>query len=219
VTAADISHSVVEQYRTLVSNLHQAQLQHNVRVLMVGSALPGEGKTLVASNVALTLAESFGRRVLLVDADFRKPSLQQVFGLAESAGLADYLANAAAGLPVPVQISTGLSVVAAGSPRSDSMRTLTNGVLDQLVSDWAGRYDWVVIDTPPVALLADANVVAAMADRIVFVIEAGKTAYDVVQASIDALGRERIFGCVLNHASNADVTPYGARYDQYYRPS
>lgn len=211
VTSAQLAPGVVEHYRRLAAILHRAQIDQSLRVLMIASALPGEGKTIVASNLALTLAGSLGRRVLLVDADFRKPSLQDVFGLRDGPGLTDY---ATQGPGAPVQVTPTLSIMPAGTCRSDSLRTLTSGHLQRLIHDWAARYDWIILDTPPIALIADGNLLAALADKVLLVIEAGKTPYDVIQKSVERIGRERIVGCVLNRANGAETTLPG--YEDFY---
>jgi Mrp family chromosome partitioning ATPase len=103
----------------------------------------------------------------------------------------------------------------AGRPTPDPMGALTSGTMRELVRDASSAYDWVVVDTPPVGLLSDANLLARMVDGVVMVISAGKVSYKLIQRSVDAVGRERILGVVLNRATDALLaTPY--RYNNYY---
>nr|MDQ3524548.1 CpsD/CapB family tyrosine-protein kinase [Chloroflexota bacterium] len=189
-----------EQYRRLAAALHHAQVANGVKVVMIASAVPGEGKTLTAANLALTLSESYKRSVLLVDADLRRPTLHTVFRIDNSTGLADGLI-AASERRLPVrQVSKGLSVLPAGRPSSDPIAGLTSDRMRRLLEEARNGFDWILIDTPPVALLPDANLLASMVDGAVLVVKAGSTPYDLVKRAVDAVGRERILGTVLNHA-------------------
>jgi protein-tyrosine kinase len=205
-TLPELSFAVREEFRQLAAILHHAQREEGVRVLMVASALAGEGKTLVACQIAQTLSGSFGRRVLLLDCDLRKPSLHTRFGLPEGKGIGECLTAAADVTVPPTQISPTLWLLPGGRPQSDPMRIVTSSGMGRLVREAAATFDWVILDSPPVALLADANLLAAMTDKVLFVIEAERTPYDVIQASLDAIGRERVIGAVLNHAESTEVT-------------
>src|SRR5262249_7124369 len=127
-TVADGSTSPVgrEQYRRLAASLHHMQETNGVRVVMITSASMSEGKTLTSFNLALTFSESYQRRVLLVDADLRRPALQRMFGLPDGPGLSDGLvATDDRKLPVH-QLTSRLTVLAAGRPNSDPIAGLTS---------------------------------------------------------------------------------------------
>lgn len=219
IGSAEVPSAVAEQYRRLGASLHEAQRQHGLRVLMIASALPSEGKTLVASNLALVLSGSYGRRVLVIDADLRRPSLHEAFGVENTSGIADRLVRENPGLLPTVAISPTLDLLLAGAPQADPMRIVTGQGMRRLIEESARSYEWVIVDTPPVALLPDAHLLAAMVDRVLLVIEAGKTPYDVIQKSVAMIGKERIIGTVLNRAEASVAAPYAASYDQYYAPS
>jgi capsular exopolysaccharide synthesis family protein len=208
--------STVEQYRKLAGTLHHAQVERDLKVVMVSSAVSGDGKTLTSTNLALTLSESYRRRVLLIDADLRRPSVHQVFQLNNSRGLTDSLtAPTDRRLPL-VQASPYLSLLLAGRPDSDPMSGLTSDRMHRLISEAAATFDWVVIDTPPVVLLPDANLLAAMVDAAILVIGAGKTPYKLITRAIDALGRKKILGVVLNRVDRSCLAGgYGYGYYSY----
>jgi capsular exopolysaccharide synthesis family protein len=166
---------------------------------MVTSALPGEGKTLLASNVALVLSGSFGRRVLLIDGDLRRPCLHTVFGTRNSS-------------PSPIRLSDTLSLIPGGEPQDDPIRMLTAGPMRTFLRDASNVYDWVILDTPPVGLLPDAPLLAANVDRVLLVIRAASTPYDAIQKTVEHLGKDRILGTVLNRADSSEVAPYGVNY-------
>jgi protein-tyrosine kinase len=204
----------VEQYRRLAATLHHAQHQSSMRTVMVTSAMPAEGKTLTAANLAVTLSESYRRRVLVIDADLRRPSMHDVFQLPNLSGLNDALAGASQ-RPAAFEVSPHLTVLPAGRPTPDPMGALTSGAMRELVQMASAAYDWVIVDTPPVGLLSDANLLARIVDGVVMVVSAGKVSYKLIQRAVDAVGRERILGIVLNRATDALLaTPY--RYHNYY---
>ena len=195
-----------EQYRRLAAILHHSQQSTGLTVVMVTSAVPGEGKTLTCTNLALTLSESYQRRVLLIDADLRRPSLHTIFGVDNSTGLSDGLTAAQERKMTVRQISDRLAVLPAGRPTSDPMAGLISDRMRRLLEEARAAYDWVIIDTPPVALLPDAHILTAMADGALLVVKAGSTPYPLVKRAADALRPERTLGVVLNRAeSNAQI--------------
>jgi protein-tyrosine kinase len=210
--------SLVEQYRHLAAALHKAQAECGYRSVMVTSALQSEGKSLTASNLALTLSHSYQRRVLLIDADLRRPRLREMFMLPEGAGLIDSLTLPRGGkLPIH-QVSPTLWVLTAGRPTTDPMSTLVSSSMKQLLEDARDAFDWVVVDTPPIAILPDANVLASMIDTALLVISAQSTPYPMVQRAAQAIGSTRILGVVLNRTDEAGATD-GYGYGYYYSAS
>jgi capsular exopolysaccharide synthesis family protein len=205
----------VEQYRKLAATLHHTQVDRGIRVVMIASALPGEGKTLTATNLALTLSESYRRRVLLIDADLRRPSQHDVFQVPNVSGLSDGLAAEAEHKLSLVQISPLLSLLTAGRPEPDPMGALTSERMRRVINEAAAAFDWVILDTPPVGLLTDANLLAAMVDVAVIVVRAGLTPVAAVQRATEAIGRERVLGIVLNGVDDHMLTRregYGYAY-------
>jgi protein-tyrosine kinase len=201
-----------EQYRRLAAALHQAQRTSGFKVVMVASAVAGEGKTLTASNLAMTLSESYRRDVLLIDADLRRPSLHQVFQVPGAPGLSDGLITSEdPKLPLH-RVSERLAVLPAGRPTSDPIGALTSERMRRLIDEAREVFDWVVIDTPPVGLLTDAALLSSMADGVVLVVKAESTPHDMVVRAVNAIGRERVIGTVLNRAKEQ---PNRTSYDYY----
>jgi capsular exopolysaccharide synthesis family protein len=208
-----------EQYRRLAASLHHAQAVSGIKVVMVTSAMVGEGKTLTASNIAMTLSESYKKEVLLVDADFRRPSVHAVFGIPPYPGLAESL-TAEQNQKIRVRlVSSGLGVLTGGRPTSDPIAALTSERMRQLVQEARTTFDWVILDTPPVALLTDASLVSAMTDGALIVVKAGETPFDLVDRAVQAVGRERTLGVVLNRVTaQLSSTGYYDYYDCYPAP-
>ena len=215
IVTPTVPHAAVEQYRKLAASLHHAQLERQIKVVMITSAAPGEGKTLTSTNLALTLSQSYRRNVLLIDGDLRRPSVHSVFDVPNVLGLSDGLKSEVEHKLSLIQISEHLTVLPAGRPDSDPMSGLTSDRMRRLVAEAAARFDWVLIDTPPVGFLSDANLLAAMADVTLFVVRAGRSPFRLIQRALDAVGRNRIIGVVLNAIKESDdVVGYG--YYGYY---
>jgi capsular exopolysaccharide synthesis family protein len=200
-----------EQYRRLAAVLHDAHNTSGLRLIMVCSAVAGEGKTLTASNLALTFSESYQKRVLLVDADLRRPSLHTVFRLDTALGLGDGLLSAGETKMLVRQVSPRLAVLPAGRPSSDPMAGLTSARMRRLLDEAKQSFDWVILDTPPVMLLPDAHLLASMVEGAVLVVRAGSTPHELVKRSADAIGRSRILGVVLNRAEGQ------GRHEDHYQ--
>jgi capsular exopolysaccharide synthesis family protein len=205
-----------EQYRRLAAVLHDVRLNRNASVLMVASAMPAEGKTLTATNLALTLSESYKDRVLLIDADLRRPALHDVFKLSAGTGLLEGLAGNGDVKLVVRQVTPRLSVLPAGRPTSDPMAALTSPRMKQLLAEAREVFDWVILDTPPLMLLPDAHLLSGLVDGAVLVVRANATSHDSVRRAAETIGRERITGVVLNCAQASDQAGYGdQRYYDY----
>ena len=204
--------SSVEQYRRLAARLHLMQAEQRTSVVMVTSAVAGEGKTLTAANLALTLSESYRRNVLLVDADLRRPSLHQLFGVDNVSGLTDALQSPVARKLSLVEVTDRLTLLPAGRPAHDPMSVLSSERIRQVIEEAGTKFEWVVIDTPPVGLLSDARLLASAVDTVVLVVQAGKTPLAAIKAASEAIGRERILGVVLNRAEGSMVQDSYAYY-------
>jgi protein-tyrosine kinase len=198
LASTDGNPGLVEQFRRLAATLHHAQQANGLRSLMVTSASPGDGKTLTAVNLALVLAESYRSRVLLIDADLRRPSIPSVVDLGDGAGLSDALRSSTEQKLALVALTPRLTILPAGQPIANSIEALTSPRMQQILAEAGTRYDWVILDAPPVGPTADARLLTQMVGGTVFVVHAGRTQYSVVQKAIEGLGREQILGVVLN---------------------
>jgi capsular exopolysaccharide synthesis family protein len=215
VVGDDVKPTTVEQYRRLAAALHQAQSANKVKLAMVASAVPGEGKTLTAVNLALTLSESYGRRVLLIDADLRRPSIHKVFDVPNRLGLNEALRAGEERKVTLFQVSPQLSLLVAGRSNLDPMNGLTSGRMQRILDDAAAKFDWVVIDTAPIGLITDAHLLAEMVHIVILVVHANLTPCALVQQAVESLGRDRIIGVVLNWVDERAASP-GGKYGEYY---
>ncbi len=206
---------LVEQFRGLAAALFEAQHQHPLKSVIVTSASPGDGKSHVALNLALTLSESYKRRVLLIDADLRRPSLHSVFGLSNTRGLAAALKGAEDEKVQAVPLSETLTLLPAGRPEPNPLGGLSSDRMKQIVAAASARFEWVIVDSPPVLLLADARLVSETVDAAILVVRAGVTRFHDLEAAADTIGRERILGLVLNAVDPVEIRGQGYYRDYY----
>lgn len=216
VGAEGLEAAALEQYRRLAGKLHQAQLDRRLNSVMVVSAVPGEGKTLTSTNLALTLSRSYKRRVLLIDADLRRPSIHDAFGLAVAPGLQEAIQNPVPGLLASAfEVAPGLAVLPAGRPTNDPLGALTSDKLKAIFAEARRTFDWVVVDTAPMAALSDAPALKDLVDGALLVISAGQTHFDLVERAVKTFGRDHFLGVVLNGVEAQEIdSAYG--YSGYY---
>lgn len=214
-----ISAAFQESIRSLrIKFLREAE-KHRAQVVMVTSTLPGEGKTTVASNLALTLSRN-GAKVILVDLDLRKPSVKKAVGVDEtSLGVPELLSRSdvetAASL-VEVEGST-LRLLAGDRPAENARQQISSRRFAAIVRELRQEADYIILDTPPCGLVADTAALARMADGIIYVLRSGKAQLSHVMDCLQLLGESGtpILGCVLNGAANTR-SGYGYGYGGYY---
>jgi capsular exopolysaccharide synthesis family protein len=209
------STGVVEEYRKLASVLHHAQGAHGLKVLMVTSAAAGEGKTLTSVNLALTLSKSFHRRVLLIDCDLRKPTVHQIFGLENTAGVIDALRSTDDPKVHLIQVMPRLTLMLSGGMAADPITLLSSAVVPNLFRDVSEMFDWVIVDTPPAAVLPDCSLLSPAVDAAVVVVGAFETPYPLVQRAVEAIGRDKVIGAVMNRAERPVSPKYYYGYYNY----
>ncbi len=205
-----------EAFRTLRTNILFSSAQQGSRSLMITSTGPSEGKTLVAGNLAISLAEA-GQRVLLIDADMRRPKQHELFNLQREPGLSDLLVGSAkASETVRKTETAGLWVLPSGRIPPNPAELLGSTRFDDFFRSLKDHFDWVVIDTPPVMAVADASVVAHKVTGVVFVVGAEMVSRHAAATALAQLenGRAKLLGGVLNRV-DLDRNPY--YYSQYYR--
>jgi capsular exopolysaccharide synthesis family protein len=187
----------LEQYQRLAATVHMVQQQHGIKVLMVTSTARREGRTITSANLALALGHVYKKNVLLIDGDLRRPAIHEIFGISNASGLREGLATEAGSLSA-VQVTPALAVLPAGRAKSSALAGLTSERMRAVLTEAAARFDWVILDTPPVDGLPDARLMAEFVDGVIFVIGANTTDYRRVEHALSEIGRERVIGAVLN---------------------
>lgn len=204
----------LEEFRVLGHRLGLIRQQHAFTKLLITSAVPQDGKTLVAVNLASVLARN-SSRVLLVDADIRHPGVHSALGIEALPGLADILehgSNTAA--TVRHVAPLGFYSLLSGSTSANPADLLQTPRLQEFVTEAAATFDWIVFDSPPVGLFADAQRLAALTDAVLFVVREGSTPRKAVEEAIAALRGSFIAGIVLNASTALERNSY--RYYRYY---
>jgi protein-tyrosine kinase len=214
--APDANPMLVEQFRRLAATLFNAQTAGTMKVVMVTSPWAGDGKTMTSLNLSLVLSESYRRKVLLIDADLRRPSISNLSKVTPACGLSDGLKSKGDQKLSVLRISENLTLLPAGRPDPDPMSSLTSTRMRRIIQEACARFDWVILDAPPVGPVADATLLAEMTDAVLLVIRAGKTQNAPVQKAIDSIGRDRIVGVVLNGVDETNQNEYQRQYGHYY---
>ena len=207
-----------EAFRGIHTSVMLSQPGHPPHVLLVGSSVPGEGKTTVAINLAVALARQ--GRTCILDADLRRPSVDRAFNVEASSGLGDYLAESAPldSILMPAPKIEGLTVIAAGKTVKDPGKLLNLDNVRLLIHDLRERYDFVIIDSPPILPYSDGRALAPFVDGVVFVGRAGVITREAMARSMELLQEVHsapILEVVLNGARTEDRS-YGYHYSYNY---
>jgi polysaccharide biosynthesis transport protein len=212
LVAALAPHDVAaEQYRTLRTRIVFSEDGQPRRVLLVTSPGEGDGKSVTAANLALTMAQEFNRRIILVDGDLRRPGVHDLMGLPPAPGLADVLTgtveldDAIVDLP-----DLNLSVLPAGLTPERPAELLGSTAMRRTLDALRTRFDRVVVDMPPVVPLADVGVLAPQVDGVLLVVRAGSTKKPQIERALSVFDASRMVGLVLNASGSTQVgySPY-----------
>lgn len=188
------------------------------KIILVCSALPGDGKSFVSSNLAVSIASGIEENVLLIDCDIRKPSIHKVFGLDRSVGLSDYLKGEKDFSKLMLKTCLKkLHIVPGGLPPNNPTELLSSKKMKELLVDIKKRYDdrYIIIDSPPPAMAPETHVIEKYVDGVILVVKSGKTPRKAVLEVIAQFEKEKIIGIVLNHAEQK-VKKYYGHTKSYY---
>jgi len=216
-TLSDPHCPISEEYRKLKSILAAFSQQDEFRnVIMVTSSVGGEGKSITSLNLAISLAQEFDHTVLLVDADLRKPSIQNYLGMKPGKGLSNYLAGNAALSDLLVKTGIGrLTLLPAGTPLRNPVELFSSQKMKEFITEIKHRYPdrFIIIDTPPVLPFAETRSLGALVDGVVFVIREKQATLENIGEALNALDRSKLLGAVYNLAT---VQSLNGRYHYYY---
>ncbi len=207
-----------ENFRILRTHIFSSRNGERPRILMVTSAFPAEGKSFVASNLAASIALGTDERVLLIDADLRRPNQHLIFGCKKREGLCEYLDKRT--MLGDVIRETGidrLSILPAGRVSAYPGESISSHQMEEFMQEVKNNYrNWnIIIDSTPSQITAGAKVISKYVDGIIFVVMAQKWPRREIQRSIDSLGKEKILGVIFNGYAQANRN-YRKYYDRYY---
>jgi len=218
VTLLDPQGFESEQFKMLRTNLLFPAEGKVPRSIMVTSALPGEGKSFVAANLAVTIAQNIDEHVLLMDCDMRRPSVSRIFGFGRVSGLSEHLSQ---NFPLPsLLLKTGirkLTLLPAGAPPANPSELLSSTQMSKLLNEVKERYAdrYVIIDSPPPQLTAETKVIGSQVDGILIVVKYRGTDRNMVAELVEKLGKDKVLGVVLNFFDQG-VSSYRKKYGGYY---
>jgi exopolysaccharide/PEP-CTERM locus tyrosine autokinase len=203
---------VMDQYSLLRTQILQRTRQEGHNTIMVTSVLEGEGKTVTAINLAVSMAREVNQTVMLVDTDLRHPKIHKYLGLNVDKGLSDYLQTDVS--VAELLVNPGLAkmvVLPAGKALRRSTEILGSPKMKRLVEEMKRRYPerYVIFDCPPVLSVADALVFSSYVDGVILVVEAGRTPREQISKAVELLEDANIIGLVMNRA---EVSSYGYYY-------
>src|SRR5262249_54098123 len=196
--------AVAEQYRALRTRLAASDRGTTSEVLLVTSPGRGEGKTLTATNLALTIAQDCQTRVCIVDADLRHPRVHTLLGVPDAPGLAELLSGAATLADALATIEgQQITVLPAGRPPAHPAELLGSTAMRRTLQTLRTQFDRVIVDAPSAFPLADVGILAPIVDSVVLVVQAGWTTKPAIQDAVSAIGPDRVLGVVLNGTAAA----------------
>ena len=208
-----------ESFKTLRTQILFAKDRDRPRALMVTSTFPGEGKTFVAANLAVSIAMGIDEYVLLIDGDLRRPRLHEMLGYTNCDGLHEYLTgkNQLPDLIIRTEIEK-LSILPAGRMPPNPTELLSSTRMKEFLEEVRERYQdrFIIVDSTPMQFTAEASILANYVDGVILVIMAQKSPRKAIQEAIKSLGKDKVLGLVFNGYSKA-YDHYGRYYSKYYR--
>jgi len=206
-----------EQFRKLKTSILENGVPKSDenRCILITSSVIGEGKTLTATNLAVSLAQELHHHVLLIDADLRRPAVHKSLGIKMLQGLSDYLTSDLELSEMFLKTSVPkLSILPAGTATSKAAELLSSHKMRNLIEEVRTRYSdrYIIIDSTPIMSTAEPDILAGQTGGIVFVVKAGKTPRQIIQRSLDHLKKYSILGLVFN---NVDFQSAGYHYGYY----
>ena len=197
-----------EAYRSLRSNIEYSSFDDEYRVIVVTSSVPGEGKSTTSGNLAIALAQS-GNSVLLVDCDMRKPSIHKKFKISNAAGTAELLLRKRLFEEVANKYNENLTIITAKIPPNPS-EMLASRSMTAFIEEMKKEFKYIILDTPPLQAVTDAQVLSTKADGVLLVVKAGSTKKEMVLNSVDLIKKVhgKVIGTVLNGVENSKNNYY-----------
>lgn len=222
VAKDDPRSGIAEQYRTIRTNLKFSFLDSNFKLLAIMSALPSEGKSTVSANLAISWAEE-GKKTLLIDCDLRRPTVHRTFGVSNRYGLSNIITSSSSSVDISEMIDKteidSLDVLTSGPIPPNPAELLGSVRFSQLLSFLKEKYDFIILDSPPVDTVTDGQIVASRADGMALVVPQGIATKDAVRRAVKLLQQVKanILGVIMNRYTVEEASSYyGGYYGGYY---
>ena len=204
-----------DRFRLLWMALRDRKRVSQIKTVLVTSPLPMDGKSTVAANLATVLTERGKSSVLLVESDLHRPSICNMFGLSGGPGLAECIQDGLSPLSVIRRVDPApFYLLKAGEAKGSPSDLLQSTLFPTILENIAGLFDWILIDSPPLAPLSDAVLLSKHADAIFLVVRARNTPRDEVKRAVNLLGADRVTGIIFNGAER--LNKVYSKYSEYY---
>jgi len=213
ISLTDTGTPAAEAFRLLGVRLRHLRRDRALKKVLITSTIPQEGKSMIAGNLACTLAQRTQQKVLVIEGDLRRPSLAQMFGIGRNPGLSEWLENECSLTASIYHLEDrNLWILPAGSAPSNALELLQSGRLSTLMDQLSVWFDWIIIDSPPVLPLADTSVWMRFADGILLTTREGITEKRQLQRGVEAIEPKKLIGALVNSSKHAAISYY------YYTP-
>lgn len=216
ITHLDPKSPVSEAYRTLRTNLQFSKIEGNIKTMLITSSGPKEGKSTTSANLAIAIAQS-GKKVVLIDADLRRPVVHSIFGQDKANGITNYLMNDIRyEQMIKKSIMDNLSIIPSGVLPPNPSELISSQKMEELIGRLRSDFDMVIFDTPPVIAVTDAAILSTKVDGVLLIVSAGQTNVDAVLRAKSLLENvnARLLGALLNGVDVGGI--YGSYYYYYY---
>lgn len=215
----DNSSIVKESYKTIRTNLIYALAGAERKVIAISSPTPSDGKSTTASNLAVTIAQT-GNSVLLIDADLRKPSVHKLFRVTNDNGLSKILSKqTTVNETIRYDVKPNLSLITSGPIPPNPSELLSGHIYEEIIDDLASQFDYIIIDTPPVNVVSDCQLVVRAVQGVVFVVRYKVSQYKDLELAAENIRNVdgNVLGVVINDIKERK-TPFLGRkkYEKYY---
>lgn len=215
VCLTDPDDAATEAFHLLAVRLRNLRRTRPVGKLLITSSIPQEGKSLVSANLGCMLSQGESQRVLLMDADLRRPMQEKLFGLDRLPGLRDYLQNRQSLASCIVRLEeAGVWLMPAGRGNANALELIESHAMAAMMEQLSAWFDWIIVDSPPLIPLADTNVLSRLADGVLLIARQGTSKKRQLSKGLELVDRQKLLGVVLNCARG---TAYGGYYYYHYQ--
>jgi len=201
-----------EKFRFLAVRLRQLRQNRPLKKILITSTIPQEGKSMIAANLACTLARRKQHKILLLEGDLRRPNIANQFGVGKVPGLCEWLSGLTQDINIYKLGDLGLWMLPAGAAPENPLELMQSGKLSLLMQRLEAWFDWIVIDSPPVLPLADTSVWSRVSDGILLVTRKGITEKQQLQRGLEAIEKSKILGALVNGSASVAHSDYYQRY-------
>ncbi|MDD2496504.1 MAG: CpsD/CapB family tyrosine-protein kinase [Tissierellia bacterium] len=208
--------TIAESYRKIAANIEYANIDKNIKTIMLTSSLASEGKTTTVCNLAHVMADA-NKKMLILDLDLRKPAVHRKYNISNNVGLVDLLMNKDDFNNYVHNIDKNLEVITTGKIPTNPFEIINSKAIKELIKELSKYFDYILLDTPPIALVSDPITIATYADAVILTIAHGETEKEIARKSVASLKHvnANIIGTILNKVPVNKNNKYYYQYNYH----